>query len=142
MIGGLGVADENYIPSSASVTSSLAVLARKLAMAACILASPFLESFLGLGFGWWRSSWKGFFSGLHLAEITGPPGNSEEVCYWSSRSEKTVRGFFCFISQASTPYSPYYSSICLGKSGGSVYITGRDKLGCFKLYRTIIMGYC
>ena len=115
------MADENYIPSSASVTSSLAVLARKLAIAACILASPFLEGFPGLGFGWWRSSWEGFFSGLQQEEITGPPGISEEVCFWSR--EKKVRYSF-----ASYHKPRYYSSICLGKSGGSVYITGLNRL--------------
>jgi hypothetical protein len=68
----------SYIPSSASVTSSQAVLPRKSAIGGCILVRWIFEGLwqvLGLwdfGFGscWWR--WKFFFSALQLDEITGP----------------------------------------------------------------------
>lgn len=44
-----------YIPSSVSVTSSLAVLARKSAIGACILTSQFLKAWdLGVAGGAWN----------------------------------------------------------------------------------------
>jgi hypothetical protein len=61
----------DYIPSSVSVTSSLAVLARKSAIGACILTSQFLKVWdLGVAGGAWNDFF--FVAGLQLEAITGP----------------------------------------------------------------------